>query len=88
MDKTLNLNISEACAHVVQSLSSGLKKDGKKITFVVFVATKKEEKDKYHTAEESHVITKEPILVVERKENTGWKPGTATTGGSNSSQKP
>ena len=45
MDKTLNLNISEACAHVVQSLSSGLKKDGKKITFVVLVETKKEEKE-------------------------------------------
>ena len=54
-------------------MSSGLKKqDGKKIAFVVHVTTTKEEKEKDHTAEERHVITKAPILVAERLERKHW----------------
>ena len=64
-------------------MSSGLKHhDGKKIAFVVLVATKKEEMKEEHTVEESHVFTKRAHLGRRKGwqgKNTGWKQGPVTT---------
>ena len=69
-------------------MSSVLKtQDGKKITLVVLVATKKEEKENITLLKKAISSQKSPSWSSKGlKENTVWKPGPVTTGDSQRSQ--
>ena len=79
MDKTWNLRTFDTRTHVQSAgatWDSESKMGGGAVAFLVLVSTTKEEKEKGHSLEESHVVTKGLFLIKRmERDHTSWKPG-------------